>query len=317
MITPVTFAAVLASVSALAAQSVGVTVSALTPLTVQVTDGVATNVLTLPAGVLPAQGSLQAILPSAATLGAAGSQWRASATNRYAAVHLTHALQNSAALRTFAGRCGPHEFLVEFTSAIPRATTLTVSRQLGLGAGAPSPTVQVDIGNDGVIDVVNPSSVTSSAHALSFGPQPLQVRVVVDAALGAQVGTYDEILLALEPDNDLVVTQPVATCAPSAPAPPPVLAPSFDDRGVEAWLFAETGEFALLVFGFTPHPTLLATNGALPCILLPSPDVLLLGNGLLHVPLPPSVRPATFYAQGVRLTQSGLRTTEGYSVQAN
>lgn len=126
---------------------------------------------------------------------------------------------------------GPHEFLVEFTSAFPRQTTLTVSRQVQLSAGAPAPTVLIDFDNDGVIDLTDPSTLSTTSLAVSFGPQPKLVRVVLDAALGAQLGVANYITLLLEPDNDLVISQPVATCSPSVPVQPPLLLPSFDDRG--------------------------------------------------------------------------------------
>jgi len=64
-----------------------------------------------------------------------------------------------------------------------------------------------------------------------------------------------------------------------------------------------------------------ATEGAnslgLPCILLPTPDILLFEpSGQFHLPLPAIVRPLTFFAQGVTVSQLGLLSTDGFVVSA-
>lgn len=306
--------AVLTSLAALAAQSVGVTLSALVPLPVQVSDGLVNPIYTLPVGPLAFGGSVWVALPSA-PMERAVLSWQTTVDNQHAMVTLEHVIQNPAGLPTFFGRAGRHEFLIEFTSALPRTTTLTVSRQLQVTAGATSPTVEIDFDNDGVIDIADPSPLQSTSQTVSFGPQPKLVRVVVDATLGAMLAVENSLTLLLEPDNDLVIVQPIATCLPSVPAQPPMLRPSFADRGIDIWPFALTP--SVLVFGFAPQAALLSMNGLLPCILLPATDVVLPVTSLFHLPLPASVRPLTLFAQGVTLTPSGLQTTEGYVVQAN
>jgi hypothetical protein len=177
------------------------------------------------------------------------------------------------------------------------------------------PTVQLDFDNDGVIDV--PIVGTNTTYAVTVGPQPKQVRIVVDAQLSAQVSLGDILALILTPDNGLAIAEPVASCDAGQPPPPQMLQPSFDDRGIDLFLYSLPGQPSVLVFGFSPQPILLSMLGPLPCILLPSPDVVLLGTGLFLLPLPASVRPVTFYVQGVTLAPSGITTTTGYAVQAN
>jgi len=120
------------------------------------------------------------------------------------------------------------------------------------------------------------------------------------------------------PDNDLTIATVVNTCTPSSPAPPPFLAPSFDNFGVHLLVQNSLQAPSVMVLGLNAQPALIAMNGILPCIVLPSPDaVLFIPSGEYNLPLPASVRPATFYAQGVSLTPQGLRVTDGYAVTAN
>jgi len=102
------------------------------------------------------------------------------------------------------------------------------------------------------------------------------------------------------------------------PPPPPFLAPSFDGRGIDLAISQPLGSLAFLVFGFTPQPQFLGINAGLPCMLLPSPDIVALAAAHpLHIALPASIRPLTFYAQGVLVMPQGVVTTAGYQVRAN
>jgi hypothetical protein len=75
------------------------------------------------------------------------------------------------------------------------------------------------------------------------------------------------------------------------------------------------GTIAVIVVGFAPQPAFLGLNAGLPCLLLPSPDVLVV-QPVVSLPLPASVRPVTLYVQGVSVTTQGLLTTDGYQVTA-
>src|SRR5690606_10355521 len=123
------------------AQAVGVSVSALTPLTISATDGITTSSSTLPAGPLPNHGSLCTFLPNPAVIGAC-VDWSAGATNTSVLVSLNHALSNAASLPSFQCQAGPHEFLLTFTSAIPRTANLDIARTTQLTTGANWPAVQ-------------------------------------------------------------------------------------------------------------------------------------------------------------------------------
>ncbi len=310
----VPFAAALVLGLPLAAQPVGVELSAFTPLTAQVSVGGGPAVVTVPPGPLPSSGGIGASLPNAP--GEVGVVYQALATSTFAVVNLTHSIGNPAQLPFFTGEAGPHAFLVRFTSPTPRAATLDVRRFVELSPGAPMPTVALDYGNDGTIDVPNVSPLQGASTPVALGPQPFDVRVIVTATLGGQLGSFDYTSVRLLPDNDLTIVTPVAACASVQPPPAPLVQPSFDDTGV---VLTQQFPFpSVIVVGFAAQPVLLGANAAVPCILLPSPDVLLIPpNGQFALPLPASVRPVTFHVQCAGLFPQGLLVSDGVSVTAS
>ncbi|MFT4512836.1 MAG: hypothetical protein ACI89X_001931 [Planctomycetota bacterium] len=305
------------TLSTLAAQSVGVSLTALAPLPIQLSSSTANATNSWPAGVMGNHGSFCTSLPGAGNLGGCFS-WNAY-TNSYAVtVTLLHELGNQQQLPGFTGQLGPHEILMEFSSNIARTAKLQLNRSVFVAPGGSWPIVNVDIDNDGVFEITNLSTLTAAPISVTFGPQPLLVRVAIDVTLGAQASVSNYVSVVLLPDNNLTITQPIAGCSPASPAPPPFLLPSFDNTGVQLSGGQDPNQPSLMILSLTAQPALLSMNGAAPCILLPTPDVVLfVPSGLLNIPLPASVRPVTFFAQGVTLTPSGLRATDGFAVTAN
>jgi hypothetical protein len=309
------FAAVLAASTA-SAQSVGVTLSALTPLPITATDGINTTTVSWPAGAMPNSGSFCAISPNVGFAGGC-ADWQLFATNNVAQVRLTHSLSNANSIPSFQCQAGPHEFLMTFTSASSRNAKLDFRRTTTLTAGTPWPSVMIDVDNNGVFEVNNLSAVTGALIPVTFGPQPLLVRVVVDVAISGQAGASNFVSASLLPDNNLTIATPVLGCNPISPPPQDFLQPSFDNLGVDLRVGNTPSEPAVIVIGLNAQPQLLSINGLLPCLLLPTPDVVIFAPGGMNLALPASVRPVSFFAQGVTLTQSGLRVTDGYAVTAN
>lgn len=317
MKTHASLAALAACLSPLTAQTVSVSLVAVTPLHVQVSDATSADTVTWPAGPLPSYGGIAAFLQSGSA-GAAATEWHAFAGDRAATATLTHQIVNPTALPSFSGQTGPNEFLVEFASTGPVTANLQITRVTDLAPGAPWPTVQVDFDNDGFIDIADVSTIHGPFLVPSFGPQPLQVRVIVSASLAAPTESFTWVSFVLTPENNLTIATPVAACFSLAPPPPAFLAASFVGRGVDLVLQQDPLAPTLMVLGFGAQPLLLSTLGSVPCILLPVPDILILEpSGIHNVPLPASVRPVTFFAQGVILSPLGLPTTDGYMVTAN
>jgi hypothetical protein len=298
----------------LAAQSVGVSLSAWTPLTATITDGVAISTNTWPAGPLGIYGSFKTSLPSTAGLVQATATWTDSAWDNGAFAQLEHVISNPGSLPTISASVGPHEFLVELTATAPVTADIKFLRWDQLWPGVGSPGVQLDYDNDGTIDVSSVSTLTPPELTRQYGPQPFCVRIIVNAALQGAPLAATTLRLIATPQNDLAITEIVAKCNPVAPSPPPFVQPSFVGQGITVSLAG----LGVMVFGASPQPVLLGILSGVPCILVPSPDIVLFEPwGPLNVPLPASLRPLTFYAQGVELSStSSLIPTEGYAITA-
>ncbi|MCU0862796.1 MAG: hypothetical protein MUC36_03300 [Planctomycetes bacterium] len=309
--------AFVACLSPLAAQAVTASLTALTPVTVQVSDGASTDSNSWPAGPLPNYVFSVAASLTGSVYGAAAVGWSVISGDSASVVRITHEIVNPSGSTSFSGRAGPNEFLVEFAAAVPVTANLRLTRWADLSAGAPWPRVQVDFGNDGVIDVADLSTTQGASLVPSFGPQPLRVRLIVDANLGSELMSSTVVGVVLTPENNLTITPVVASCNPGVPAPPPFVQPSFQNRGIDLSLAQQLLEPSLLVLGFGAQPVLLSLNASLPCILLPTPDIVIFEpSGIRNVPLPASLRPLTFFVQGVTLAAPAWLTTDGSVVTA-
>ena len=89
--------------------------------------------------------------------------------------------------------------------------------------------------------------------------------------------------------------------------------------GLEFGLFGQpaTGP-VVLALGLGVAPFVLPSLAPTPCVILPTPDFLFVlpSNGL-QLPLPPSVRPVTFWAQAVPILPTGFEATGVWRIQAN
>ena len=295
-------------------QAVQVSLQAATPLTAQVTIGPQAATNSYPAGLLPSYTGFNASLTGPGPTGSAGVQWDRTASDVAARVTLQHTLHNPTLDPSFVGSLGPHEFVFEFTTAASRSATLTAFRNVQLSAGAPLAGMQIDIGNDGTIDAANVPISSATTFAVTVGPQPLAVRVIVAATLGSAEFASDYTSFTLTPDNDLQITRLVDGCAAPMPPPPPFVQQTFLHDGIALNVPIWPG---VAVLGWQPQPVVLPSGFSLPCLLYPNADAVLTPTGPgFGLPIPANVRPITFYAQGVSLTSFGLMTTDAFAVTA-
>lgn len=207
------------------------------------------------------------------------------------------------------------ELRLEYTAATPTPVRLLVDHADQTPAGAPQPRADVDIGDDGTFEFVN-GVAQGPQNVLTIGPQPLVVRVVLEAGL-AQVGaTFHDLSLRVVPENLLQVSYAAIGCSPFAA----VVEPLFVASGVRVQSNVPTATPKVFVFGLSVQPIFLPPVGGQPCLLLPSVDVpLFVGSfGAVDVPLPAAVRPVSFWVQPVELDFSGeLRTWTCQRVDAN
>lgn len=213
------------------------------------------------------------------------------------------------------------EFLVTFTATGTTPVYLELGSSTTLPVGAPWPQVDIDIFNDGYIEYPNFANGHATVFTLApLGAASLVVRVIMSSQLVGPGHSLVSVDIAARPDNNLLVTQNALACSNSSQMPHPE--PVFASSGV--YLYVSPPFYPhVFVIGLSQQPLLLPPYFGLPCLLVPSPDIVLWEpSGLLHVPLPASVRPLTFHAQTVVLTPSypatpsALVVTDGWTVTA-
>lgn len=300
--------------AALAAQTV--TFSNLGPVNVQVTLNGQTQVSNLPAGPLPNTGACTAWRSTSfAEFAIAGVEWSLS-TPAHGVYFDFSQRADLASVNPVSASVGPGDFLLQVSNPISMAVRLRLIRSATPPAGAATRILQVDIGNDGTIDFSESSPSTTLTLPLTVGPAPLLVRIHNQLSLPGPGSMGMSMQVIVEPTAGITATPLVAGCDLGHDQ---VLLPTFGGglrvQTTGPLLFSN---LAVTVFGFTAQPFLLSTPMPTSCLLLPSPDVLLFVpfGQVLVVPLPPSVRPATFWTQAVVLDPVGLTTTTGSRVDA-
>jgi hypothetical protein len=202
---------------------------------------------------------------------------------------------------------GPADYLVTLQSVTPSSVSLSVVFEDFTTPGSRQPLAAVDVGNDGIYDFFNGAQAVPLPH-LVIGPQPLLLRVHTEGfALDGE--SFSSLLtIHVAPTNGLSMTTAAIGCAGQQSSL--TLRSSFLDQGFELTASANNPVVPVVaVFGFGVQPVLLPSFGTLPCLLVPRPDVtLLMMNSTVSVGLPPSLRPLTFWVQGVSLASRLLAT---------
>lgn len=292
---------------------INVSVATAAPISVTSTSGGATSSQSLPAGALGATSYIT-------TIGATGQAWASFAHSVYtgpmwAGVSVfTQAVVGNGGTSADAGS---HTLLIQFQTNTPTAIELEVLFDDNSQAGSPLPRANVDIGNDGQIDYFNGQLATPGLGVINIGPQPLTIAVHVDASLSQQGYAEAGLTINVRPYNSLWIQEVALGCAGGGSADLGV-APIFADRGVTVGALQFQNYPQVMVFGFSAQPVLLPSNGSLPCLLVPSPDITIasFSSQQLSIPLPATVRPIQFWCQSVFLAGTQLHPTNCVSISA-
>lgn len=151
---------------------------------------------------------------------------------------------------------------------------------------------------------------TPDLGVINIGPQPLTIAVHVEASL-SQLGYAEAgLTINVRPHNNLWI-QGVALGSAGGGSASLGVAPIFADRGVTVGALQYQNYPQVMVFGFSAQPVLLPSNGSLPCLLVPSPDITIAGfsSQQFSIPLPATVRPLQFWCQSVILAGTRLQPT--------
>jgi hypothetical protein len=207
---------------------------------------------------------------------------------------------------------GPFDLLVDLAAPTSTDVMLDLAKTQITSVGLPAPLLRVDIGNDGTFEFIE-TQMASSQFALTLGPTPVPVRIVMDMAI-AQTGiAYSHLQLRVLPSANTFVTPYIASCSDRQYA----VLPTF--RGdLQCEVTAPATVLSVAVFGLGTQPVLLGATYSGPCLLLPTPDLVVFApaSSAVTLTIPQAARPITIWTQGVTVEPVGLTTTSAYRVQA-
>ncbi|HEX5051320.1 MAG TPA: hypothetical protein VFZ65_06080 [Planctomycetota bacterium] len=283
-----------------------------TGVTATAVSGSNTSTLVGPVGILPMLGSVDVQVGSFDCQ--AGTSWEVTPyvtdfrTRIEQSVYVAPGLSGPTSAISDTG-----DLRLEFAAA--GATPAQFSCQITVlaDAGNPTPLVEVDVGADGVIDFTQntfPGGIVPAA----FGVTPTPVIVRVRSSLTTPGLTRVYVTLDAVPSNNLVIDQVIGGCATRNL----LVEPTFTGQGVAIFAGGVPFHPTVIVLGLNTSLLQLPAIGGLPCLLLPSPDLLVarLTYEPYELPIPAAARPISFWAQGVAVQPNALVTTPGYRVQA-
>lgn len=286
------------------------TLRALTPITATAISGSVVHAPGQPVGTLLDYGNV-----AASALGTnAFVSWSGGTSTRESTTTLRHELSvptNSGGTSlTLIGT----EILIEYTAPVPTPVYLEISIEMQMPAGATAPSLNVDINNNGIIDVS--SGNPSGGGIFVIGTQPFAVRLQSTANFSLDGDMIASIHVNVTPRNQLSIYTAATGCL----APGLSVAPSFLGTGLVAEQRMPHNAPSVLVLGLQMQPILLSSANpltSLPCLLIPRPDfTVAMVNSNYELAIPAAVRPINIYAQRVGFYFGGLFTSPGYFINA-
>ena len=211
-----------------------------------------------------------------------------------------------------------HEILISLQATGWRPARV-IAEIVGVAtAGQLSPRLDVDLFADGFIDGDPVSGGFDRPVPLSTTAVPLRITIGagVVAGAGQAANALAQLRLRVLPVNDITIVRSGIGCTSGLEFR---VNEAFDHAGVRLGL-PLFQSVHVVVLGLAAQPAFVTTNGGLPCLLWPRPDVVQLGQlDGIDLPIPAAVRPFQFHAQAIALSPFtfGLMFTDSYSVYAH
>jgi hypothetical protein len=206
----------------------------------------------------------------------------------------------------------PGELLFTLTVPAGGSVLLDYAITVQAPAGVPMPRVEIDVGNDGTVDLTQASILPQTIGVPATG-LPMPFRVTIDAALAIPGSLRAEVRITARPSNGVAVNRLYAGCTFLELLR--VLPTWSGGIAYHGWVSSPLDP-VVAVLGLQVQPTLLSSGG-LPCLLFPTPDVLVfLPSSTTHtLAIPQAVRPFEFWLQGVH--PFALETSWAFWITAN
>ena len=146
----------------------------------------------------------------------------------------------------------------------------------------------------------------------------LVIAVTVNASLSQQGYSEGGIAVNAKPRNNLLISDVAYGCVVPGSSDTIAAAPVFQGQGVAIGSLQFINHPQVVVFGWNTQPLLLPSNGTQPCLLVPTPDVLIASFSMqqFSIPLPAAIRPFQFWCQTVHLVGNHLRPSNCIRVSA-
>jgi hypothetical protein len=295
----------------LAGQTVSLAVTAATPLTARALAVATNDVQTRPAGPLSPSGG--AVAQVISTIGESASMqlnWQTLPPGQLERLGFRCNFLGWAygVTSPASAAMDPFELLVHVSAPAARRVMIAGSVAGGASPGTPAPQLELDLFDDGLVEWS--TLVSGGPVSVLVGPTPVAIRIRGAASLPSNGLSQAEGIIEITPDNHVDILQLVQGCVGLLR-----FEQAFAHDGVR--LSVPAGYLCVGVFGLGVQPLVLPAYAGLPCLLLPSPDVLVVipANGY-DLPIPAPVRPLVFFAQAVWIDVQGLATTPGYRASA-
>jgi hypothetical protein len=304
-------AAVVLLVIALPAQQPSLTATAVGPLTCTVTTPTATSTQSHPAGPMGPIGVVGAGLGALTLNGDLTWQWANGASQLLFLARQQSLIGTTAPVgSTFHA---DHDIRLDVVGPIASVVEVEVALTVTGTPGAPLPSVQVDLGDDGTAEFTQ-ASPASLRQLFAIGPSPQPIRVRMQTMQAAPATLIVDLQVSVRPAWTEVMPA-IGSC--SLGAERLAVVPTFQGIAVSS-PYASASTPVALVFGLAVQPFVVPSTVGIPCILLPSVDfVTVVFDQTPHaLAIPPAVRPALLWTQGVELAATQWITTDGYRVSA-
>ncbi len=298
-----------------AAQTITVFASAPVPVTAQL--GGQTQTVMVPAGPVALPSVTTASVSPPLGLGGncdANLVWTSAEGPLLASVECRRSIYSNLASPPVQASIGPADWFVVLSAPQSVVVELSVRHQGVIPLGAVSQSLEVDVGNDGLLDFS--LAVGGEWYQnVTLGPVPLLVRVVGDMSAIGPASAESVLIITARPQAGIVSTQAMLGCDSTQLTAWPQFDGNLYLRRID-WLLVPS--LSVFVIGLGVQPVVLAPATPFPCVLLPTADLLFVVLGQdLTLPLPPAVRPVTFAAQSVQIDPFfGLTTSTALLVSA-
>jgi hypothetical protein len=268
--------------------------------------GASVQTSSLPAGPMAAAGSLQSQQGSSAN---GWLTWDSTTAPTWMSMDLRLQAWANSTVATSATTIAAVEVVLQVSNPTLRAARLALYRNHSATAGAPTPLLRIDVGDDGSYELTESMPNWLVSQVLLVGPTPLPIRLSAAMLVTGNQTAQGHLQVHWVPADSVSLAAP--GCAGVFYEPQPMFSGDLQLSTVNGW-----PDSSLAVIGLSYAPVLFPAFPQTFCLLVPSPDLLILlpPIGVVTLVVPPAARPITLWTQAIPLNPGPPTTTNGYRV---